>query len=92
VPQWAVDMRSWIILEVNTHCRKLEETKMHLRVTTLALTVGRGRLQVTTTRFGGGSTLLADVLQSQAAVAAVHDQYQLPFWPTGRRAPSSIER
>jgi len=65
VPQWAVDMRSWIILEVNTHCRKLEETKMHLRVTTLALTVGRGRLQVTTTRFGGGSTLLADVRQSQ---------------------------
>ena len=65
---------------------------MRLRVATLALTVGRGRLQVTTTRFGAGSTLLGDLLQAQAAVAAVHDQYQLPFRPTGRRAPSSNER
>ena len=65
MPQWAVDMRSWIILEVNTHFRKLEETKMRLWVTTLTLTVGRGRLQVPTTCFGGGSMLLADVLQTQ---------------------------
>ena len=38
---------------------------------------------MTTTRFGEGSALLADVLQSQAALAAANDQYQgavLAFW------------
>jgi outer membrane protein len=79
----AAEMRSRILIDVNTRLRKLEETKMRLGVTTLGLTAARERLQVTTTRFGEGTALLADVLQSQAAVASAHDQYQsalLTFW------------
>ncbi len=79
----AAELRSRIILDVNTRFRRLEETKMQLRVTNLGLDAARERLQVTTTRYAEGSALLADVLQSQAAVATAHDRYQsaaLDFW------------
>jgi outer membrane protein TolC len=79
----AAELRSRIILDVNTRLRKLEETKAQLRVASLGLDAARERLSVTTTRYAEGSALLADVLQSQAAVAAAHDQYQsaaLGFW------------
>jgi outer membrane protein TolC len=79
----AAEMRSRIIIDVNTRFRKLEETKMRVRVANLGLTAARERLQVTTTRYGEGKALLADVLQSQAAAAAAHDQHQtavLAFW------------
>ena len=74
----AAELRSRIILDVNTRFRRLEETKMQLRVTNLGLDAARERLQVTTTRYAEGSVLLADVLQSQAAVAAAHDRYRAP--------------
>jgi outer membrane protein TolC len=79
----AAEMRSRIAIDVNTRFRKLEETKARVGVARLGLDAARERLQVTTTRYAEGSVLLADVLQSQAAVAAANDQYQsaiLGFW------------
>lgn len=79
----AAEVRSRVLLDVNTRLRKLEETKARLRVTTLGLDAARERLQLTTNRYAEGAVLLADVLQSQAAVAAANDQYQnavLGFW------------
>ena len=72
----AAEMRSRIIIDVNTRFRKLEESKARLRVTSLGLDAARERRQVTSTRYAEGTALLADVLQSQAAVAAANDQYQ----------------
>jgi outer membrane protein TolC len=79
----AAEMRSRIIIDVNTRFRKLEESKARLRVANIGLDAARERLQVTSTRYAEGTALLADVLQSQAAVAAANDQYQsavLGFW------------
>ena len=79
----AQEMRSRIVLDVNTRFRKLEESKARLRVADLSVQAARERLQVTTARYAERVVLLADVLQSQAAVAAANDQYQgavLSFW------------
>jgi len=81
----AAEMRSRIIIDVNTRFRKLEEAKMRLRVADLGLEAARERLQVTTTRYAERAVLLADVLQSQAALASANDQHQgavLNFWTT----------
>jgi outer membrane protein TolC len=79
----AAELRSRIAIDVNTRFRKLEETKARVNVARLGLDAARERLQVTTTRYAEGTVLLADVLQSQAAVASANDQYQsavLGFW------------
>ena len=79
----AAELRSRIIIDVNTRFRKLEEAKLRLRVAGLGLAAARERLQVTTARYGERAVLLADVLQSQAALAAASDQHQgavLNFW------------
>jgi outer membrane protein TolC len=79
----AAETRSRILLEVNTRFRKLEETKTRLRVADIGVQAARERLQVQTARYAERAVLLADVLQSQAAVAAANDQYQaavLGFW------------
>ena len=79
----AAEMRSRIILEVNTRFRKVDETKSRLRVAELGLAAARERLDLTTTRYGERAVLLADVLQSQAGLAAANDQYQaavLNYW------------
>jgi outer membrane protein TolC len=76
-------MRSRILLDVNTRFRKLEEAKTRLRVADLGVQAARERLQVQTARYAERAVLLADVLQSQAAVASATDQYQaavLSFW------------
>ena len=79
----AAEMRSRILLDVNTRFRKLEEAKSRLRVADLGIQAARERLQVMTARYAERAVLLADVLQSQASVAAANDQYQgavLGFW------------
>src|SRR5215510_13394513 len=79
----AAEMRSRITIEVNTRYRKLEEAKSRLQVSELGLEAARERLEVTTKRYAERTTMLTDVLQSQAAVASANDQYQvalLGFW------------
>ncbi len=79
----AAEMRSRILLDVNTRFRKLEEAKARLRVADFGIQAARERLQVMSARYAERAVLLADVLQSQAAVAAANDQYQgavLGFW------------
>lgn len=77
------ETRSRVLIDVSTRFRKLQEAKSRLQVSDLGLAAARERLQVTTTRYTERSALLADVLQSQAAVAAANDQHQsavLAFW------------
>ena len=60
----AAEMRSRILLDVNTRFRKLEEAKSRLRVADLGIQAARERLQVMTARYAERAVLLADVLQS----------------------------
>jgi outer membrane protein len=72
-----------VMLDVNSHFRKLEESRTLLQVAKAAQEASVEKLREVTTQYGQQAVLLRDVLQQQSAVASANDDYEkalLSFW------------
>jgi outer membrane protein len=77
------DAHSQVLLDVNNHFRKLDQSRQLLSVAQAAQAAANEKLREVNDKFRQSSVLLRDVLQQQAAVAnANHDyeQARLAFW------------
>lgn len=77
------DAQSKALIDVNSHFRKLEESRMLMGVAQAGRDAARERLREVTNQYEQQAVLLRDVLQQQAATASASDKYQqalLGFW------------
>jgi outer membrane protein len=77
------EVQSKVMLDVNSHFRKLEESRTLLQVAKAAQEASVEKLREVTTQYGQQAVLLRDVLQQQSAVASANDDYEkalLSFW------------
>lgn len=82
---------SAILVEVAASFRKLEETRMQVKVALLSQDVAKEQFRVSKTKYEEKAALLQDVLQRQAAVSDANGKYQqalLAFWT----AKADLER
>jgi outer membrane protein TolC len=72
-----------VLIDVSDRLRKLEQSRLDLRVAQLGQETAREMLRVNTEKYRVQTALLSDVLQSQASLADANHQYQqalLSFW------------
>jgi outer membrane protein TolC len=72
-----------VVLDLNARHRKLQQTRVQLRIAQLAQETARETVRVTTNRYQLQAALLSEVLQSQTTLADANQQYQqaiLSFW------------
>ena len=77
------DARSQVLLDVNNHFRKLDQSRQLLSVAVSAQAAANEKLREVNDKFKQSSVLLRDVLQQQAAVASADHDYEqalLAFW------------
>jgi outer membrane protein TolC len=77
------EVEDQVLIDVSDKLRKLEQSRLDLRVAQLGEATAREMLQVNTDRYKVQAVVLADVLQAQAALAGANHQYQqalLAFW------------
>lgn len=77
------DTQSKVLMDVNSHYRKLEESRLLIAVAQAARDAAQQRLREVTNRYEQQAVLLKDVLQQQAQTADARDNYQqavLGFW------------
>jgi outer membrane protein TolC len=77
------ETEAFVLIDVNTKFRKLQESRAMLRVSQLAQETAREKLRVATNKYTQQAVLLKDVLQTQAQLAEANQQYQqalLNFW------------
>lgn len=77
------DAEQRALSEINTEHRRLEDAQARLRVAQLAQAAARETARVKVTQYQAQAALLADVLQSEAALADTDNQYRqalLAFW------------
>jgi outer membrane protein TolC len=77
------DAEQQILLDVDTHYRKLQEARALLEVSQMAQGTEQEKLRVVMNQYKLQAILLKDVLQEQASVSAANNQYQqalLAFW------------
>jgi len=77
------EIEDQILIDVSDKFRKLQQTRLALRVAKLGCEATRERLRVMTANYQFLSALLSDVLQSQASVSEADHQHQqalLSFW------------
>jgi outer membrane protein TolC len=70
-------------LDVNSHFRKLDQSRQLLSVAQAAQAAANEKLREVNDKFRQSSVLLRDVLQQQAAVANANHDYEqalLAFW------------
>jgi outer membrane protein TolC len=75
--------RDQVIIDVNSQIRKLDESRVLVRVTELAQAAAREKLRVTLNRYAVQSTLLEEVLKAQSSLADANNDYQqaiLDYW------------
>ena len=80
--QWN-DVRSRVLIDVNSRFRKLEESRVLIAVAKAEREAAQQRLLEITNKYGQQSVLLSDVLHQQAVAASASDDYQqavLGFW------------
>jgi outer membrane protein len=72
-----------VVLDLNAKLRKLQQTRIQLRIAQLAQETARETVRVTTNKYQLQAALLSDVLQTQTTLADANQQYQqaiLSFW------------
>ena len=72
-----------VIVDLNARHRKLQQTRVQLRIAQLTQETARESVRVTTNKYQLQAALLSDVLQTQTALADANQQYQqaiLSFW------------
>jgi outer membrane protein len=77
------DAHSQVLLDVNNHFRKLDQSRQLLSVAQAAQAAANEKLREVNDKFRQSSVLLRDVLQQQAAVANANHDYEqalLAFW------------
>jgi len=77
------DVRSRVLIDVNSRFRKLEESRVLIAVAKAEREAAQQRLLEITNKYGQQSVLLSDVLHQQAVAASASDDYQqavLGFW------------
>ena len=77
------EVENQVAIEVNMKFRKLQETRQLLAVARLGREATQEKLRVITNRYQQESALLKDVLQAQAGLADINNQYSqavLAFW------------
>jgi outer membrane protein TolC len=77
------EVRSRVLMDVNSRFRKLEESRMLIAVAQAEREAAQQRLREVTNKYEQQSVLLSDVLHQQAATAGANDDYQkalLGFW------------
>jgi outer membrane protein len=77
------DAHSQVLLDVNSHFRKLDQSRQLLSVAQAAQAAENQKLREVNDKFRQSSVLLRDVLQQQAAVANANHDYEqalLAFW------------
>ena len=78
-----LDTESEVLMEVNAHYRKMQESRQMLKVAKLAQTQARANVQLVTYKYRLDAVLLKDVLQAQTVLANSDYDYQkalLAFW------------
>ena len=77
------DAHSQVLLDVNSHFRKLDQSRQLLSVTEAAQAAANEKLREVNDKFRQNTVLLRDVLQQQASVATANHDYEqalLAFW------------
>src|SRR5262249_5573252 len=77
------EMEDQVLIDVSDKLRKLDQSRLSLRVGELGQQTAREILHNTTDKYRVQAEVLSDVLQSQAALADANHQYQqalLGFW------------
>jgi outer membrane protein len=77
------DAESKVLMDVNSHFRKLHESRLLIAVSESSREAAQQKLREVTNKYQEQSVLLRDVLQQQAATASAMDSYQqalLGFW------------
>ena len=77
------DVRSRVLIDVNSRFRKLEESRVLIAVAKAEREAAKQKLLEITNKYGQQSVLLSDVLHQQAVAASASDDYQqavLGFW------------
>lgn len=75
--------RSQVLMDVNSHYRKLSQSRQMLAVAQVAKEAENEKLREVTEKFSREAVLLRDVLQQQTAVAKANHDYEealLSFW------------
>jgi outer membrane protein TolC len=75
--------KSQVLLDVNNHFRKVQESRVLVDVTKSAREAANEKLREITQKYGQKTVLFRDVLQQQAAVASANNDYEeavLSFW------------
>lgn len=77
------EAENFVLIDLNSKHRKLQQSRLQLRIAELAQETARENLRVTTNRHRLQAALLSDVLQTQTALADADQQYRqavLSFW------------
>ena len=77
------DAQSKVLMDVNSHFRKLQESRMLIAVAESSRNAAQQKLREVTNKYQEQSVLLRDVLQQQATTASALDDYQqalFGFW------------
>jgi outer membrane protein len=77
------DAQSKVLMDVNSHFRKLQESRLLIAVSESARDAAQQKLREVTNKYQEHSVLLRDVFEQQAASASALDTYQqalLGFW------------
>ena len=77
------ETESQVLLDVNTHFRKLQEAREALHVTRLGQETEVEKLRVLSNRYSHKAVLLSDVLQTEADLAQSNHEYRealASFW------------
>ncbi|HKS41509.1 MAG TPA: TolC family protein [Blastocatellia bacterium] len=78
-----VEIENQIQIDVNSKHRKLQQTRLQLRIAQLSQETARENLRVSTNKYKVQAALLSDVLKTQTALADADQQYQqalVSFW------------
>jgi outer membrane protein TolC len=78
-----VEAENAVLMDLNSKHRKLQQTRLQLRIAQLAQETARENLRVSTNKYQVQAALLSDVLQTQTALADANTQYQqavLSYW------------
>ncbi|HWC95867.1 MAG TPA: TolC family protein [Candidatus Sulfopaludibacter sp.] len=70
------NIESQVLMEVEGHYRKLDESRQLLRVMQMAQETAREKVRVATERYSTASVLLKDLLEAQASMSDADYQYQ----------------
>ena len=78
-----VETENQVQIDVNSKHRKLQQTRLQVRIAQLSQETARENLRVSTNKYKVQAALLSDVLKAQTALADADQQYQqalVSFW------------